>query len=180
MNTCRRAQRCRLVRAVYIHVCHKRRETEKRFLGKAPRRRRLEALSVQLSNRKNVITKGIKVRETTPVTRLCRFRRRPDAEFKYRRKYSAFDSRNCCIRHLSPLTLPLKDSFAAVAFSSCGCQRARREREKEKEKKRESRRKKQRSYPLSASFWKKAVKSTCECFKVLALACLASLFSKSR
>lgn len=79
------------------------------------------SLSVQPSNRKNVITKGIKVRETTSVTRLCRFRRRPDAEFKYRRKYSAFDSRNCCIRHLSPLTLPLKDSFAAVAFSSFGC-----------------------------------------------------------
>lgn len=58
------------------------------------------------SNRKNVIIGRIKVRETTFVTRLrrrLRRRRSPDAEFKYRRKYSAFDSRNCCIRHLFPL-----------------------------------------------------------------------------
>lgn len=90
-------------------------------MRKAPQRKRLggSLYSHAPSNRKNVITERIKVRETTSVTRLRRFRRRrsrPDAEFKYRRKYSAFDSRNCCIRHLFPSLLPLKDSFAAVAF----------------------------------------------------------------
>lgn len=106
-NTCRCAQRCRLLHAAYTHVCHERRAAEKRFLGKVPRRIRLggSLYSHAPSNRKNVITERIKVRETTSVTRLRWFRRRrprPDAEFKYRRKYSAFDSRNCCIRHLSP------------------------------------------------------------------------------
>jgi len=72
------------------------------------RRRGTPSLCTRASSKrkKNVITGRIKVRETTFVTRLrrrLRRRRRPDAEFKYRRKYLAFDSRNCCIRHLFPL-----------------------------------------------------------------------------
>jgi len=107
-----------------LYPCVSWKTEEERFLGKAPQRKRLgdSLYSHTSSNRKNVITERIKVRETTSVTRLRLFRRRcprPDAEFKYRRKYSAFDSRNCCIRHLFPSLLPLKDSFVAVAFSSC-------------------------------------------------------------
>lgn len=98
----------KVLHVAYTHVCHGRRMTEKRFFGKVPGRKRLEGslYSHAPSNRKNVITERIKVRETTSVTRLRRSRRRrprPDAEFKYRRKYSAFDSRNCCIRHLFAL-----------------------------------------------------------------------------
>jgi len=91
------------------------------------------------SNRKNVITGRIKVTETTSVTRLLR-RRRPDAEFKYRRKYSAFDSRNCCIRHLFPSTLPLKARSLLSPFLRAVAKGRR-----------EGRGEKQRSYPLSAS-----------------------------
>jgi len=118
-NTCRCAQRCRLLQRLIPTYAMKDERRKKDFWGKRKRFVEGSLYSHAPSNRKNVITARIKVRETTSVTRLRRFRRPcPDAEFKYRRKYLAFDSCNCCIRHLSPSLLPLKDSFAAVAFSS--------------------------------------------------------------